>query len=127
MGSQKRHIEYFFNKFEMLLHKAFFKYGTKKIVIAGDFNINMLETNPNTIRLKNILKKYNLNLHINQPTRKNSCIDLIISNIQNGRGSTIPLWLSDHDTVQILKFTLNNFKRQGLLRQQRILHLNELV
>lgn len=53
---------------------------------------------------------YNLNLHITDPTRKNTCIDHIISNMTDAQGRTHQLYLSDHNTGQTLSFETNNTK-----------------
>lgn len=111
-SSNKRHnLNVFFLKLERLLYKCITKYPKKKIILAGDFNINMLEKSYESTRLNDILKNYNLKLHITEPTRKKTCIDLIISNVKNVTGVTLPLYLSDHNTAQILqlflKVTLN--------------------
>lgn len=41
-----------------------------------------------------ILKNYDLMLHITEPTRGKSSLDLIISNIDDAKGLIMELWLS---------------------------------
>lgn len=106
--TKKKNIDSFFEKLELLLHTYMAKYPKKKIVIAGDFNINTLIDTNNTVRLKEILKTYQLTSHITEPTRDKSCIDLIISNIEKAVGSVMPLLLSDHDMAQMLNFPVSN-------------------
>lgn len=76
----------------------------KKVVICGDWNIDVLKDNKYSKELKTILKNYNLFNHINQPTRQKSCLDQIASNISNAIRSHIHhLGLSDHETAQIIE------------------------
>lgn len=90
----------FFEKLDCILQKLISK--NKKIVLAGDLNINTLEKNQQTAELINFAKNYNLTIHIKGPTRLNSCIDHIISNIHNANGELLRLGLSDHETAQLL-------------------------
>ena len=57
---------------------------SKELVIIGDCNVNYLETNDaKTKKLKDMLKITGLRQFINKPThfgRKDSCLDLILSN-----------------------------------------------
>lgn len=103
-SKKKKDIDCFLGKLDLLLHKCLLKFPKHKLIIAGDLNINILINSPSSERLKNILIKYNLKLHINVPTRGNACLDHIASNIDNAIGSVLTLWLSDHDTAQVLKF-----------------------
>lgn len=108
----QRHVTCFLEKLDLLLFTCFKKFPNKRIIITGDMNINLI--NPNCARaleLKEIIKKYNLHIHINKPTRQNSCLDLILSNINNALGSVLPLWLSHHDTAQVLKFAVSQKKQ----------------
>lgn len=59
----------------------------QKLIIAGDFNIEMgnsNRTNAISLRFLNILRALNLFPSNNQPTRANSCIDNIIVNFSRG-------------------------------------------
>lgn len=101
----------FLNKLDQVLHEISKRYKTKqKIVVTGDFNINTLKPGRHHEHLKDISKNYNLIIHINTPTRKDSCIDHILSNIKNATASVLPLYLSDHDTAQILSFPVDQSK-----------------
>lgn len=75
-----------------------------KIVLAGDFNINMLKKSNIVNFFSDLCRNYNLNIHINVPTRKDSCIDHVLSNIKDATAKVLPLYLSDHDTAQLLSF-----------------------
>lgn len=89
--------------------------------MAGDFNLYMLETNPRTRRLFDIIKNWNLNLHIAEPTRGKSSVDPIIRNIHDVIGSIFQLWLSDYNTAQLLKFKIGKKKLLHVLTKDVIL------
>lgn len=79
----------------------------KNIILCGDWNINLLNTtNPQYKELISILLNFKLSSHINTPTRRKTCIDVIISNISNCKSDIEMLGLSDHETAQILHFQL---------------------
>lgn len=96
-------ITTFFRKLEQLLENL--KHKTKyKVVIAGDLNIDILKDSNNSNELKRIAANNNFSLHIFCPTRKDSCLDQIISNIREAKGETHKLGLSDHETAQSVTF-----------------------
>lgn len=76
------------------------------VILLGDFNINTLKLNSITKNFQDLLGNFNLTNHINVPTRKKSCLDLIISNIDKATASVLPLHLSDHNTAQMLSFPI---------------------
>lgn len=101
----------FMRNLDILLHKLT-KIGKKKIILAGDFNIDILKKTNATSELWNLLATYNFNLHIlSVPTRLNSCIDNIASNITDAVGMVHQLFLSDHDTGQTLEFTTHKVEK----------------
>lgn len=93
----------FFDKFDTLLTNACDK-TKKRIVVCGDFNINTLNRNNNTIQFEYLLLNHNLHLEINKPTRLSSktCLDNFAHNIKGCTSKIIELGLSDH-TAQLLK------------------------
>lgn len=94
-------VRTFFNKIHILLDRL--KTFKKQIILTGDWNIDTLKIrNKISDELREILLTYNLDLHINTPTRQESCIDHFASNIQQAIGKTYPLCLSDHNTAQLL-------------------------
>lgn len=98
----------FLDKFDLLLHELTRKTkNDMKIILTGDFNVDTLKNGNITDRFQNIALNYQFILHISEPTRKNSCIDHILSNIKNAKGSVLPLGLSDHETAQLLKFPIS--------------------
>lgn len=95
--------ELFFTKLETLLHRIIYKYKNKKVVVAGDLNIDTVQSNKQeSRRLIDLTQNYCLNLHIQNPTRKSSCIDHIISNMNYATGELLHLDISDHNTAQLL-------------------------
>ncbi|CAC5356718.1 unnamed protein product [Mytilus coruscus] len=59
--------------------------GVEKIVILGDFNEDYLK--PSNVRMKNIIRKYDMFQFIDEPTHftenSTSCLDLVIANKRN--------------------------------------------
>lgn len=77
----------------------------KHIVIAGDFNINILKNTYQTRDFECLLLNYNLKLSVHQPTRLKSqtCIDNIAHNVNKScKAQVLELALSDH-TAQLIK------------------------
>ena len=102
-------------------HNSLKKY---KIILCGDFNINMETVNPISQSFKTLLLTYNLSQTIFQPTRitKNSVslLDNIFINFENScKGEVITTALSDHEG-QILRVELTenieHFKNKGKRR-----------
>lgn len=93
----------FLEKLNTILFEINNKYKrTTNIVLIGDFNINTLQPGIVTKKLQDLCNNNNLQIHIDVPTRKESCIDHILSNIKEARADVLPLQLSDHDTAQLL-------------------------
>lgn len=97
-------LESFFNILNNLL-KIISRVNKKHIVLAGDFNINILEKNNITLEFECLLLNYNLRLEIQEPTRLKSgtCLDNFAHNLRKGQKSqVIEFALSDH-TSQLLE------------------------
>lgn len=107
----------FFEILETVLQKFRHKFKKKKLVIAGDLNINTIKLNNKTVELFDITKNYNLTLHIDEPTRLNSCIDHLISNVKSASGELLHLGISDHNTAQLLNIPVKT-KKEPLLRYE---------
>lgn len=76
-----------------------------KVILCGDFNIDILKNNRITLDFQCFLTSYNLKLEINQPTRvsSNTCLDNFAHNCKhNCQSEVLDFGLSDH-TAQILK------------------------
>lgn len=104
-------VTVFIKKLDNVLYELFRKNKFNgNIVITGDFNINLLKSNTATKLFLDLVNSYNLTNHINAPTRKNSCLDLVLSNIKKTTASVLPLHLSDHNTAQMLEFPIKHKK-----------------
>lgn len=98
----KSHVGIFLHKLEKLLYSLTSKYKQMKLIVCGDWNINLLNPNSATKDLLSVLKNYNIDPHILTPTRKDSCIDQIASNMKSAVSEVLHLGLSDHETAQFL-------------------------
>ncbi|KAL0868298.1 hypothetical protein ABMA27_007827 [Loxostege sticticalis] len=100
-------VNLFLTKLQELLHQLNKNKFKHKIVLTGDWNIDILKINNTTKDLTDILKNFNLKMHINVPTRKKACLDQMASNIYRVKSNINVLGLSDHETAQTLSFKLN--------------------
>lgn len=94
----------FFNRLEKLL-TYIDKFKWKNVIIAGDFNIDVLKSNNVTLDFECLLLNYNLKLALHEPTRfaSQTCIDNFAHNFTKGcKTKTLELGLSDH-TAQLIK------------------------
>lgn len=98
-------VSEFLKKFEIVINKLKRKIKYN-IIIAGDINIDTLKISHASTELKRILSNNCFKYHIEQPTRKNSCLDQIMSNIPDVRGVVHNLGLSDHETAQSINFVI---------------------
>lgn len=91
----------FFNRLELILAKMCTK--GRKIIVCGDYNIDILKRTRFSIEFQNLLASYNLRLGVTEATRlhSNTCIDNIIYNVRGGRTEVLDLAISDH-TAQIM-------------------------
>lgn len=99
--SSKDAISIFFEKIELIFHFCCRELG-RKVLLCGDFNIDILKSTKLSQEFQNLLLNFSLIPSIKQPTRISSqtCIDNIIHNIRGGRGEVLELALSDH-TAQL--------------------------
>lgn len=100
-------VEIFLDKLESLLETLSRKHN-KKVVLCGDWNIDVLQDNKISKEFTSLLSNYNMKNHITQKTRKNACLDLIISNLDNLSSKVYVLCLSDHETGQTISFQVDN-------------------
>lgn len=88
--------------FESVMEDVLKKVSTcnKSIVICGDFNINLLENNSNSIRLLSLFKSFNLSNVFIEPTRVTAssatCIDNIFCNCDYLHKEIVNKLPSDH-------------------------------
>lgn len=100
-------INIFFDNLESILKTLCINLN-KKVIICGDFNIDILKRNKFTLDFEYLLLNFNLKLQINKPTRlsSNTCLDNFAHNIQRSSYDVIDFALSDH-TAQIIKIKVN--------------------
>ena len=86
----------------------------KELVITGDFNCDLLKSdaNSNIRQLRDLIDLYQLQQHIDQPTRitdlKQTLLDIIITIIDDPKtieSGVIELGISDHSLVYICRKT----------------------
>ena len=88
-----------------LLSKALCKIDSNQtIVIVGDFNINMLESNNKTNKLRSYMHNYNLHFLLDTNNNKKiSIIDHIWSNITcSYKTFRLHTYWTDHDTICLI-------------------------
>ena len=102
-----------FGAFESTMEDALRKINNKRkyVVVCGDFNVNLLDTNsPISVRLITLFKSFNLNHQYNEPTRitatSATCLDNIFCNCVPLQKSIISNLTSDHCGQQI-SFSVN--------------------
>lgn len=85
-----------------ILSRICFK--NKKVIVCGDFNIDILKDTKFSKDFIELLASFNLKLEFEQATRFTSktCIDNIAHNIKGGKGTIKELSISDH-CAQIFK------------------------
>ena len=100
-----QHYNVFLERFDKLLSILSKFNKNYKILIAGDFNINILDTSHQTREYVNVLSSHGMRYLIDVPTRVTpktaTAIDNFVTNLQNNycKASTIVTALSDHDGI----------------------------
>jgi hypothetical protein len=92
----KEDIYMFFSKFEQILKNHCF---TKhKVVICGDFNIDLLKKNNLSDEFEQVILTYNMKISLKEITRSKSgsCLDNFVHNVKNSKCKVSELALSDH-------------------------------
>lgn len=81
-----------------------------KIIVCGDFNINILTKSQQCTEFKQIILGYDMKFAIEKPTRLDSgtCIDNMIHNIRGCKSEILEFALSDH-TAQVLECPVKKF------------------
>lgn len=97
----RNNIRVFFNSLNNLLEYLFKKYKGYKIIVCGDWNINIIKCNNITDELESLLQNYNLKIKINIPTRRNACLDVFACNIIEALGTVQYLGLAT--TTKLVK------------------------
>lgn len=104
----KHNYEIFYEKLDYILKKVCLL-PNKKIVLCGDFNIDVMRNNKVSLELEHFLTTYNLKLALYTPTRlsSNTCIDNFAHNYRKGYKAEIyDFALSDH-TCQLFRVPIN--------------------
>lgn len=109
---KRNNLPIFLSKLEKVL-----SYISKKkysnILIAGDFNIDVLKNNNITLDLECLLLNFNCKLALRQPTRLSSktCIDNFAHNFNKKcKAEVLEFGLSDH-TAQVISFAAKHVPR----------------
>lgn len=102
----KSDVKTFLTKLQTLLEHLEKSKPKFKIIISGDWNIDLLKTNNITKYLISILTNFKFKTHIMTATRRNACLDQIASNIYRVHSNVHLLGLSDHETAQSIYFPL---------------------
>lgn len=121
----KESIEIFLNCLSDLLDIIQDKFGNYKVIIAGDFNIHMENSNNNTTNMfLNLLLSHNFSQTIFQPTRFTQNTQSILDNIfinfnSQHTGEVIKTALSDHEG-QLLKIDVEtpNYINKNKIKQR---------
>lgn len=116
---KQNHLTIFYDILEKIILNILCKKRYKNIVIAGDFNIDVLKKNSVTLEFESLLLNFHLKLALKQPTRIKSqtCIDNFAHNIKTKCNTeVIEFALSDH-TAQILKCPVD---RKCILKYWRV-------
>ena len=118
-------------KFDKLISQIMSKWDGI-VIITGDFNINLFEKTIVAEKFRDILSSFDLSQHIDKPTRNDSLIDHVISNIPSKviHQNVLPCdEISDHDAPYvIMNIRKEKFeKRYKYIRDEKQLNLNSFV
>lgn len=99
----KNNLNIFFDKLDDILTLVS-KNKKQRIILAGDFNINILQEDDTTNRLTRLLANFNMRMEIHDITRpcSGTCIDNIAHNMHRCKGEVTELSVSDH-SAQLVK------------------------
>lgn len=103
-------IEMFLDRLDQILLKLCGKGNNYKIIICGDFNIDILRTKSCSTKFKYLVLAFNLKFQFYQVTRLSSgtCIDNIIHNVRGVTGDVSDFAISDH-AAQIVKVPVKKY------------------
>jgi exonuclease III len=87
----------FYSKLDDILH-GLTRNNKNKIIICGDFNIDVLANSKYSLEFQDIILSHNFKLSIKEPTRPSSgtCLDNIIHNIRGTKAKVHEFAISDH-------------------------------
>lgn len=108
-----------FDLFESIMESVLLKISlsSKKLLICGDFNVNILENSTLSVRLLNLFKSCNLKHIFTEPTRVTAtsatCIDNIFTDIIPNTKSVISNLESDHlGQLMVFQTLRRNLRKQ---------------
>lgn len=103
-------LDLFFNSLERLFSFLSKYRKTNKLVIGGDFNIDIMCTNTRSEYFRNLLKSFDIYCTNFSPTRYNACLDNVATDLAQDNFTTevTSLALSDHDGVCLNIFVTEN-------------------
>lgn len=113
-------ISVFFDAMDSVLKKMCYK-SNVRIVLCGDFNIDILKRNRITMDFEFLLLNYNLKLQIRQPTRPKSqtCLDNFAYNSHlKCTSEVVDFAMSDHSSI-ILKIQVSKTCKLNYWRTQK--------
>lgn len=116
--STSKDYDTFYDKLDIIL-KILCAHSNKKVVICGDFNINILKRCTLALDFEYFLRGYNLTLQIRIPTRLSSktCIDNFAHNMEGiSKTYVLEFGLSDH-TAQIIEIPV---KKVNVVKYWRV-------
>jgi hypothetical protein len=106
----------------------------KEIIITGDFNCDLLKkdcVNPNIKKMKDLTDIYQLQQHIDKPSRttnySQTLIDLILTKIEDNKtidSGVIELGISDHSLVYICRKISIPKGKPKLIETRQFRHFN---
>lgn len=96
-----QHMKVFLGVMQEALEIATTAYPQATIMVAGDFNLDLLEDSANSKNFKRLLATYGLQPTVLRPTRLNACLDIIFTNSFTHKADIISSNLSDHDAVMV--------------------------
>lgn len=108
---KKKNKKYYFNLFFHNLNgilSVLTRNKNNKLIICGDFNINLLKKTQESTKFRDIISYFDLRFSVNKVTRPSSgtCLDNIIHNIRKAKTELLELAVSDHK-AQLMKCPVN--------------------
>lgn len=109
-------IDIFFEKLEQILTELYNKYHTGKIIITGDFNVNVISNSTHKTQLLNLISTFNIRCVFDTPSRvtafSKTCVDNVMVNpsVLIISSETINWHLGDH-LVQRIAFRVDPIPR----------------
>ena len=111
----------FLSSLEDIISQNSFQNTSKNKIFLGDFNINTLVQNKNSVEYLSLLNSFDYSFCINEPTRttasSSSCIDHVFSNIDEHNyleANVCDFQVSDHNSI-VIQFQNTNIHTVKIL------------